>query len=180
MTYSGLVLHGYGFRFDTLYRHNDRWNYISPGAFDESLKSAHVVRMLLEHNDDLEFGNSQSNLILHADEYGVAFRCHLRKDKISEHVTALAQSKAFLDCSIGFTYAASNTTTHTVSQNPVHFISKGELQEISFLRAGACPETNATLEDADKCGPLFSDCKASRLVSDNKFNHLIRTLRDIE
>ena len=85
--YSGKVLQGYGFKFDTLYFTRGRWNYISPGAFDESLKTDHV-RMLLEHDDSLCFGDNRSNLILESDQFGLAFRCHLRKDKISAHVTA--------------------------------------------------------------------------------------------
>ena len=178
--YSGKVLQGYGFKFDTLYFTRGRWNYISPGAFDESLKTDHV-RMLLEHDDSLCFGDNRSNLILESDQFGLAFRCHLRKDKISAHVTALALSKAFLDCSIGFEYRASDTTVRTISKTEVTFITKATLQEISYLRAGACEQTSAVLEDADKVGPsLWEDCKASRLVNDNKFTHLMRTLRDIQ
>jgi HK97 family phage prohead protease len=173
------VLQGYAFRFNELFWHGGKWKVIIDGAFDESLKTDHV-RMLLEHNDALEFGDSKSNLILHADEYGIAFRCHLRKDEISNHVRALAESKAFLDCSIGFAYSEADTTTRTVSKTDVLFIAKGELQEISFLKAGACPETNAILANAKDCGPLFSDCKSQRLVSDNKFTQVMRQLRDLQ
>ena len=178
--FSGKVLQGYGFKFDTHIFTRGKWNYISPGSFDESLKSSSVVRMLLEHDDALCFGDSKSNLILEADQYGVAFRCHLRKDDISKHLTALAQSKAFLDCSIAFEYRASDATVRTISKTEVTFITKATLQEVSYLRAGACPETSAVLEDADKCDLLLADCKAGRLVWDNKFAHVMRTLRDIK
>jgi HK97 family phage prohead protease len=174
------VLQGYSFRFNELFWHDDKWKYILDGAFDDSLKSNRVVRMLLEHNDALNFGDSKSNLIVHADDYGIAFRCHLRNDEISSHVRALAESKVFLDCSIGFTYAASDTTTRTIRTTEVLFLTKCTLHEISFLKAGACPQTSAMLADMKNCGPLFVDCKQSRLVSDNKFAHVIRQLRNLD
>jgi HK97 family phage prohead protease len=177
---TGKVLQGVPFKFNTLFFHGDKWKYIPDGAFDESLKSNRVVRMLLEHDDALEFGDSKSNLILHADTYGIAFRCHLRDDPISLQVRALADSKAFTECSIGFSYAASNTETRAVSMTDVLFIYKATLHEISFLKAGACPETNAGIEDVNNLGPLFLDCKSLRLVSDNKFTEVMRRLRNLD
>jgi HK97 family phage prohead protease len=178
--YFGKALSGYGVKYNTPYFHNGKYNCIQSGSFDDSLASGDTVRMLMEHDDALEFGDSKTNLILHSDDFGLAFRCHLRSDEISRHVVKLAESKAFLDCSIGFSYRASDTYTRTVSKTEVLFIRKAEIQEISFLRAGACSETSAVLEDADKCGALFEDCKSMRLVRDNKFNHLMRTLRDLK
>ncbi len=57
-------------------------------------------------------------------------------------------------------------------------IHKATLEEISFLRAGQVEQTSASLADVDKCEPLFKDM--TRLVSENKYVHLMRTLRDMK
>jgi HK97 family phage prohead protease len=82
---------------------------IPQGALDKSLKANDTVRMLMHHNADLEFGDSKRNLILHSDAYGLAFRCHLRNAEISSHVRALAESKAYSECSIGVEILKSET-----------------------------------------------------------------------
>jgi hypothetical protein len=65
------------------------------------------------------------------------------------------------------------------SRSTTAVITKGTLNEVSYLRAGACEQTSAVLEDADKVGLLFEDCKTSRLVSDNKLAHVMRTLQQL-
>jgi HK97 family phage prohead protease len=135
--------------------------------------------MLLEHDSALEFGCTKTNLILHSDEYGIAFRCHLRNDEISRHVRALAESKAYSEVSIGFSYRACDTVTRTVSKTEILFINKATLQESSFLKAGACEQTHAVLADMKNCNHLFEDCKTSRFVSDSKFEELRRTLEKL-
>jgi hypothetical protein len=86
-----------------------------------------------------------------------------------------AQSKTFLDCSIGFSFRKSSI--RIIGGHEVLLIHRGTPEEISFLRAGQCEQTSAALVEADKCEPLFKDM--ARLVSDNKFTHLMRTLRDL-
>jgi HK97 family phage prohead protease len=174
--YTGKCLEGFGVKYETPYTRNGKWNCILGGAFDDSIKRDRV-RMLLEHSDAMEFGCSKSNLILESCEYGLAFRCHLRRDEISKQVTALAESKTFLDCSIGFAFRKSDSSTRIIGGHSVLLIHKATLEEISFLRAGQVEQTSASLADADKCEPLFKDM--ARLVSENKFVHLMRTLRDL-
>jgi HK97 family phage prohead protease len=176
----GKVIQGYGVKYDTLFFHDDKWRYIPSGAFDESLKSGKKVRMLLEHNDALEFGDSQTNLILHNDDYGVAFRCHFRDDEISGYAYDLASSAAYTECSIGFVCDPSDAETRLISKTKVQFIHRAELREISLLRAGACPQTNAAIKDADSCRPLFVESKDQQLVRDNKFAELQRSLRRLD
>jgi HK97 family phage prohead protease len=176
---AGLVIQGYFFKYATPFYQGDRWKCILCGAFDDSLKCDRV-RMLLEHNDALEFGHNRQNLILHSNETGIAFRCHLRNDPISFQVRALVEAKAFLDCSIGFSYKASDTTTRTVSKTEVLFVNKATLLEGSLLKAGACAKTSVTLKDVKDCEPLYVECTKSSFASDNAFTDVIRRLRDLD
>ena len=177
MSYSGKCLEGFGVKYETPYIRNGIYNCILGGAFDDSIKRDRV-RMLLDHDDDLEFGCSQSNLILESSDYGLGFRVHLHKDDISKRVTALAESKTYLDCSIGFSFRKSDSSTRVIGHHDVLLIHRATLLEISFLAAGQVEQTSASLVDADKCEPLFESM--TRLVSENKFVHLMRTLRDMK
>jgi HK97 family phage prohead protease len=135
--------------------------------------------MLLEHNDALEFGDSKTNLVLHNDSFGLAFRCHLRDNEVSSHARALAESNAFSECSIGFSYEPHDAEIRTISKTDVLFVNKGSIHEISFVKAGAVKQTHAVIADADKCEPLWSDCKSLKFELDNKYTELQRTLRKL-
>jgi HK97 family phage prohead protease len=150
-----------------------------PGAFDASIRKDHV-KALLEHNDALEIGCTKSNLLLHSNQTAICFRLHLRTDEISRHARALVESRAMLDTSIGFSYAASNTEERTVSNTKLLFISKAALIEGSLVRAGACDRTSVVLKKAKDCQPLFVEAETSKFVSDNAFTDVIRKIRNLE
>jgi HK97 family phage prohead protease len=178
-TNTGKVLQGYACKLDTIIRQGDNYKYIHGGAFDDFMKSGTTVRMLMEHNDALEFGDSKSNLILHTDDYGVAFRCHLRDDEISNHACDLAESKAYTECSIGLLYYPKDAETRIVSKTSVTFIHRAEFNEVSLVKTGACPQTHAVIENETNCRALFQDCNDKKLMRDNSFEHLQRTLRKL-
>jgi hypothetical protein len=57
-------------------------------------------------------------------------------------------------------FPALNAEIRTISKTDVLFVNKGSIHEISFVKAGAVKQTHAVIADADKCEPLWSDCKS--------------------
>ena len=180
MTYTGKALQGCAVKFNTTFWLGGRYKCLIDGAFDESLRSGSIVGMWMEHDSNLAFGDTRTNLILHSDDWGLWFRCHLRGDKISKHVQALAESKAFSEVSVGFSYHHSDSEIRTIGRHDVVIIKKANLAECSFLEAGACPTTNASLVDAKDCGALFEDCRSLRMRVDNAADDFLRKLRQLQ
>jgi HK97 family phage prohead protease len=176
---TGLVIQGIFFRYGQPFWQGDRWKVVMKGAFDASLKKDHV-RAWLEHNPDLEIGCTQKNMLLESTDTRICFRLYLRDDEISRHARALVEARIFLDTSIGFSYAASDTFERTVSNTKLLFISKATLLEGSLVRAGACERTSVVLKNAKDCEPLFIESKTSKFVSDNAFTDVIRKIRNLE
>jgi HK97 family phage prohead protease len=175
---TGKVLQGYFFKYLQPFYQGDRWKVIPKGAFDESLRTDHV-RALLEHNPALEIGHSRQNLILHSNDTGIAFQIHLRDDEISNQVRAMVEAKLFLDCSIGFRYAASDTEERTFSKTQVIWIKKATLLEGSLLKAGACATTSVTLKSAKDCDYLYIEATKPSFACDNAYTDVVRSLRDL-
>jgi HK97 family phage prohead protease len=175
---AGLVLQGYFFKYLQPFFQGERWKVIRKGAFDESLRTDHI-RALLEHSEALEIGHNRQNLILHSNETGIAFQIHLRDDLISNHVRELVEAKLFLDCSIGFSYRASDTEERTVSKSQVLWINKATLLEGSILKAGACATTSVTLKSAKDCDHLFIEATKPSFACDNSYTDVIRQLRNL-
>jgi HK97 family phage prohead protease len=180
VTYTGKALQGCAVKYNTSLWLSGGYKVLLDGAFDSSLRSGSTIGMWLQHNPNLVFGDSKSNLILESDDYGLWFRVHLRTDTISKHVVALAESKAFTEVSVGFSYRHSDSEIRTISGREVVIIKKATLAECSLLEAGACPATNASLVEADKCGALFEDCRSLRMVNDNAFDDVMRKLRRLQ
>jgi HK97 family phage prohead protease len=174
---AGTVLQGYGCLYDTVFMFEGKYTSIIQGALDKSLKANHPVRMLMHHDAKLEFGDTNRNLILHSDESGLAFRCHLRNDEISSHVRALAESKAYSECSIGVEVIQSDTLR--IRNTDVNVIREGRVHEISFVKTGCVLDTHAVLKNVKDCDHLFKECASKQVLVDSKFETLQRALRNL-
>jgi HK97 family phage prohead protease len=175
---TGLVLQGYGCRYDTVFLFEGKHTCIISGALDKALKANNPVRMLMHHDAGLEFGNTKQNLILHSDDFGLAFRCHLRNDEISSHVRALAESKAYSECSIGVEIVKSETLR--IRDTDVNVIREGRVHEISYVRTGCVLDTHAVLKNVKDCQPLFKECESKQVLVDSGFEVLMRALRNLQ
>jgi HK97 family phage prohead protease len=134
--------------------------------------------MLMHHDTNLEFGDTKRNLILHSDEYGLAFRCHLRNDEISSQVRALAESKAYSECSIGVEILESETLR--IRDTDVTLIREGKVHEISFVQTGCVLDTHAVIKNAKDCQPLFKECASKSVLVDSSFEVLMRAMQNLD
>jgi hypothetical protein len=115
----------------------------------------------------------------HPENDSEIFRCKPRNASPTREKD-VSRLNAWAECSIGFSYRASDTTTRTISKTEVLFIYKGTIQEISFLKAGAVSETHAVLADMKDSQHLFLDCKSLKFRSDNKMAEVIRRLQKLD
>jgi HK97 family phage prohead protease len=178
--YTGKALQGCAVKYNTALNLSGGYKVLRDGAFDASLRSGSIVGMWMQHNPGLVFGDTRSNLILHSDDFGLWFRVHLREDKISSHVQALAESKAFTEVSVGFSYLHSNSEVRKISGHEVVIIKRTNLTECSLLEAGACLSTNASIVDVAKCKPLFEECRSLAMRGDNAADDFMRKLRRLQ
>ena len=174
----GKVLQGYGCLYDTVFMFDGKHTCVLSGALDKALKANHTVRMLMHHQPELDFGDTERNLILHSDSYGLAFRCHLRNDEISYHVRELAESKAYSECSIGVEII--NSETLRIRNTDVHVIREGRVHEVSFVKSGCVHDTHAVIKNVKDCDLLSKECAAKSVLVDSKFEVLMRALRKLQ
>jgi len=175
---AGKVLQGYGCLYDTVFMFEGKHTCIISGALDKSLKANDPVRMLMHHDANLEFGDTKRNLILHSDDYGLAFRCHLRNDEISHHVRSLAESKLYSECSIGVEILKSETLR--IRDTDVNLIREGRVHEISFVKTGCVLDTHAVIKDVKDCQPLFKECASKSVLVDSSFEVLMRAMQNLD
>jgi HK97 family phage prohead protease len=131
--YTGKAIQGLVCQYDVPLNLTSGYKIVWQGAFDASLRSGSIVEAWLQHKPALVFGDTRSNLILHSDDYGLWYRCHLRDDKISRHVEALVASKAFTEMSAGFSYSDADAETRKIGKHDVTIVRKAILREASLV-----------------------------------------------
>ena len=143
------------------------------GAFDEVISSGKEVRLQLDHDDDLVVGSTEDGrLELRADDRGVAVRFALQDDGIAEMVAERKFDGVSVGCAHLYGYVKE------VEDEPVKFITKADLDEVSLVTRGAVKQAFATVVDADYAPPLSIDMKSASFASEGAFRHLMRVLED--
>lgn len=173
----GMAIQGFATRYNQPLIHDNKLKVLLPGALDASIKSGKRIRFLLDHDDKLECGCTDTNLQLLTDANGVAFRLRLSESELAHHARTLAEAKLYTAMSIG--YFDAKYETKYIDGYAVQYIYSAHLGEISFLKAGAVRTTHAELCDTRQAGSLLEETKNGKFLSDGSFAVLIRALQNV-
>jgi HK97 family phage prohead protease len=125
----GIVFTGYASVFNVLDRNGD---IILPNAFNDSLNSAGVIKVLLEHDHTKPIGLITS---LTQDEYGLLVVAKIFADnKDAEDVILMLQNGTLDSLSIGYLIDESY-----INNNEQKVIKKAQLLEVSVVAVPANP-----------------------------------------
>jgi len=167
------ALQGYAARYGKLFSHKGTAAVFVRGAFKKSIGDGQKIDLIHSHDDSVVYGRAD---VLHDDE-GVAFRFLLPKTPRGYALRKMAISYAMPDISVGARILKS--AKQMVDGIDVLFITEAKLEEISLVKDGAVPHSNATVIDAAK-EPSFRDSvNRGRVLLDSATLEVLRNLNSM-
>jgi len=138
----------------------------SPGCFARTLVSGKAVRAIIEHDEAKVVGTTADVLELRSDRNGLGFKCFL--PYTPEGSVAYDMVNQAVRCSMSVSYEVRVDEVRNIDGHDIRFIRDAELNEISFVKAGAVREAFAVKHSSDdmldhimRNGSLLSDGAAA-------------------
>jgi len=172
------ILQGYATRYNKALIHDGKIKLLKPDAFDDWLQLNKPIRFLIAHDEEQLVSTTESNLQIHSDKYGIAFRLSFPNTPIGHKAQSFAAAKSHTGMSIGYGKAKSHV--EEVDGISVEVITKAELYECSLCPEGAVKQAYAVLEYPEKCGSLSQDCADKKLLLDGDYVAVMRALTKLE
>ncbi|MDB5825743.1 MAG: hypothetical protein JWR21_4447 [Herminiimonas sp.] len=164
------AVQGFAAIYQTTFQAKGHYVFLQAGCLDDSIYQPGKL-LLLDHSEQkqvgatslgLEFANTSAANPVH----GLAYRMPLDAANADSEMIFNTVSKLERPCvSIGISYDKAETIQ--VEGQDVEVVIKASLKEISLVREGAVPGTNASLVDLDDEEPwLWMAARSRRFVAD--------------
>jgi HK97 family phage prohead protease len=177
-----LALAGYVTRWHKPIEYDHRRVMLMPSAFNRTLRSGSVVKLLLNHIDSECVGSTDDNLQIHSDRHGLAFRFKITDSESALRVKSMAASRNNTCTSVGFDWQGAETITRLVDGVETVCITDTTLFECSFLHgyhAGRIEQAYATLLDLDYSKSLQDNCSGGMFLREGAAIGVTRALQDL-
>ncbi|MEH2480158.1 HK97 family phage prohead protease [Nitrobacteraceae bacterium AZCC 2146] len=173
----GRILTGYACLYNKCVMDHGVIKAISSGAFNQWISDRkEAVGFWLDHDSTKQVGSTDNGLELYSDAVGLAFRFKFPNTGLGREARQLAQTKAYLSMSVGFTYKDINI--RTIAGEQVSIVKDARLQEISFVPSGAIKDAFGILSKPTRS--LREDCETRGMLSDGAFVGMVRALQDLK
>jgi HK97 family phage prohead protease len=170
------VIMGYALLWNKIVENRGKYILVREDAFTE-LQCGKEIFFQHNHDDNIRVASTKNNLVLYADDIGLAFKLFIPNTALGKQTRDLVRSNAKSAMSASF--VGTDIEKRMVEGVEVHIVNKGELFEISLVTAGACGPAFAALIRKDRCGTLFEDCASLRMKSELHFAAMMRASRKL-
>jgi HK97 family phage prohead protease len=170
------VLIGYALLWNKIVEHDGKYILVRPNAFKD-LQCGEGRFFLHNHDTSIQVASTKNNLALHADDVGLAFKLFIPNTALGKYTRhlVLANEKSAMSAS----FVGTDVEKRIVDGVEIHIVTKGQLFEISLVRAGACHPAFAVLVKKDSCRSLSEDCESGRMKSELHATAMMRAMRTL-
>jgi HK97 family phage prohead protease len=170
------VVMGYALLWNKIVKHDGQHILVRPNAFTD-LQSGSEIFFQHNHDKEIRVASNKNNLVLYADEIGLAFKLFVPNTALGKYTRYLVRSNGKSAMSASF--VGTNIEKRVVDDIEVQIVTKGELFEISLVTTGACGPAFAALVHRNSCGTLLQHCDDKRMKSDLHFAAMMRACRKL-
>lgn len=170
-------IQGFAAIHNTTFVASGRYVYFREGCFWDSIYDGSKKRLLLDHDDGKQVGSTDLGLEFASTTglsqvNGLAFRMPIDRDNPDSELIYDTITNLDRPCvSVGITIEEKQTIV--VDGSNVDIILKAKIDEISLVKEGAVPGTNASVVDLEHEDPwLFFAARSSMFALDKGYANL--------